>query len=363
MFHEIREAMLALGPGGLLGWQWLGVILLLPVCWLGGRVLSWVSRRILRRLVVRTAVTWDDDLVRELRGPLTLAGGLGLAALTRPLLDLPPAWSRSFDQVLRSLLFMTVFWSLLRGVTIVGHALARSGWATQRPSSRALIPLGARVMYVVVLAVGSVAVLSQLGYPVASLVAGLGIGGLALALAGQKTIENLFGAFSLGIDQPFCEGDFVRVDDCVGTLEALGLRSTRIRTLDRTLVSIPNGRLSEMRLETFAARDRIRLACTLGLVYGTTAQQMRQILLGLEAVLRGHDAIWPDAVVVRFKEFASSSLDIEIMAWFQTKDWSRFQAIRQDVLLAFMDVVEREGSSFAFPTQTIHLAGTAAPVR
>ena len=135
--------MLALGPGGLLGWQWLGVILLLPVCWLGGRVLSWVSRRILRRLVVRTAVTWDDDLVRELRGPLTLAGGLGLAALTRPLLDLPPAWSRSFDQVLRSLLFMTVFWSLLRGVTIVGHALARSGWATQRPSSRALIPLGA----------------------------------------------------------------------------------------------------------------------------------------------------------------------------------------------------------------------------
>jgi len=147
----------------------------------------------------------------------------------------------------------------------------------------------------------------------------------------------------------------VKIEDFVGTVEAIGLRSTRVRTLDRTLATIPNGKLADMRLESFTARDRIRLACVVGVVYGTTAAQMRSVLSGLERVLREHPKIWPDAVVVRFKEFAASSLDIEVMAWFQTPDWGEFQLIRQDVLLAFMEVVESAGTSFAFPTQTVHL--------
>jgi MscS family membrane protein len=201
-----------------------------------------------------------------------------------------------------------------------------------------------------------VAVLSLLGYPVASLVAGLGIGGLAVALAAQKTVENLFGAFSIGVDQPFREGDFVKIEDFVGTVEAVGLRSSRFRTLDRTVITIPNGRLADMRLESFTARDRLRLATVIGLEYRTTAAQMRDVLEGFERVLRSHPRIWLDAVVVRFREFAASSLDIEIMAWFQTADWAEFQLIRQEILLQFMDVVERAGTSFAFPTQTVHIA-------
>jgi MscS family membrane protein len=157
------------------------------------------------------------------------------------------------------------------------------------------------------------------------------------------------------VDQPFRVGDFVRVEDFVGTVEEIGLRSTRFRTLDRTLVTIPNGRLADMRLESFTARDRMRLACIVGLVYETTAEQMRAVLEGLERVLRDHPLIWPDTVVVRFKEFGDSSLNIEVMAWFQTPVWSEFQLIRQEVLLGFMDVVEKAGSSFAFPTRTLHL--------
>jgi MscS family membrane protein len=113
-------------------------------------------------------------------------------------------------------------------------------------------------------------------------------------------------------------------------------------------------------LETFAARDRLRLACTVGLVYETTESQMRTVLAGLERVLSEHPKIWPDAVTVRFKELAASSLDIEIMAWFTTSDWAEFQAIRQDVLLSFMKVVESAGTSFAFPTRTVHLASGRA---
>jgi MscS family membrane protein len=111
-----------------------------------------------------------------------------------------------------------------------------------------------------------------------------------------------------------------------------------------------------MRLESYTARDRMRLACTVGLVYETTAAQMRQVLEGLEAVLRAHPKIWPDTVVVRFKELAASSLDIEVMACFQTPDWGEFQLIRQEVLLDFMAVVERAGTGFAFPTRTVHVA-------
>jgi MscS family membrane protein len=221
---------------------------------------------------------------------------------------------------------------------------------------RAFLPIAARMGKVAVATLAVVVGLSELDYPVASLLAGLGIGGLAFALAAQKTVENLFGAVAISLDQPIREGDFVKVEDFVGTVEAIGLRATRIRTLDRTLISLPNGKVADMRLESFSARDRMRLACEIGLEYRTTEQQMREVLAGLEGVLRSHPKIWPDAVVVRFKQFGASSLDIEIMAWFETADWGEFQLIRQEVLLQFMGVVERAGTSFAFPTRTIHLA-------
>jgi MscS family membrane protein len=256
---------------------------------------------------------------------------------------------------LRAGFLVALFWSAGRGIDVLSAVVVGSSWATSRPTYRALVPLAGRVAKVLVVAVAMVALLSELGYPVVSLVAGLGLGGLAFALAAQKTVENLFGAFTLGADQPFREGDFVRLEDIVGTVEAIGLRSTRIRTLDRTLVTVPNGKLAEMRVESFAARDRIRLACTLGLVYQTNAGQLRQVLSGIERLLRNHTKIWGDNVVVRFSALGPSSLDIEVMAWFVTTDWGEFQGIRQDVLLGFMEVVEAAGTAFAYPTSTVHM--------
>src|SRR5262249_50392579 len=119
--------------------------------------------------------------------------------------------------------------------------------------------------------------------------------------------------------------------------------------------SVPNGKLAELRLESFAARDRLRFACTLGLARNTTAKQMKEVLAGLERVLCEQPKIWPDSLTVRFKQIGPSSLDIEVNAWFLTTDADEFMEIRQDVLLLFMLVVESAGSSFAFPTQTVHL--------
>jgi MscS family membrane protein len=109
-------------------------------------------------------------------------------------------------------------------------------------------------------------------------------------------------------------------------------------------------------LESFTERDRLRLATVIGLVYSTSAAQLRDVISGFESVLRNHPKIWPEAVIVRFREFAASSLDIEIMAWFLTNDWGEFQRIREEILIQFMEVVERAGTSFAFPTRTIHVA-------
>jgi MscS family membrane protein len=223
-----------------------------------------------------------------------------------------------------------------------------------------VLSIGGRFAKVAVVVIAGIVALAQLGVSVGSLIAGLGIGGLAVALAAQKTLENLFGTLSIGVDQPMREGDVVKLYGVVGTVETIGLRSTRLRTLDRTIITIPNGELANQRIESLTVRDRLRLATTIGLVYATTSQQMRAILGELEAILRRHPKIWPRDIVVRFKELAASSLDIEIMAWFQTTDFAEFQGIRQDVLLDFMAAIERNGSAIAFPTRTIHVASGGA---
>ena len=344
------------GPFDVLWWQWIALPLALVLAWILGRILSSITRAVLGRIAARTDAEWDEVLVKRVSGPLTLGWGMGAAELLVRALGLYEPAELFATRLLHAGLLLALFWALWRSVDVVRDLMESSSWARERSASRSLVPLGARTAKAVVLCIGLVAVVSQLGYPVASLIAGLGVGGLAVALAAQKTVENLFGAYSLGVDQPLREGDFVRVGDVLGTVEAIGLRSTRIRTLDRTLISVPNGKLADMSIETFAARDRIRLACTIGLVYDTNHAQMQTIIAGFEKTLRDHPRIWPDTVVVRFGNFGASSLDVEVMAWFETTDFNEFRDFRQQVLLEFMRVVEEAGSSFAFPTQTVHLA-------
>lgn len=356
LVEHLPPALLVPGPRGLLYWQWIALPLLLLVAIPLGIFLSRVTRWFLSRIVRRTASTWDDELLKRYHSPVTTIWAIVAVYALVPFVQLLSPAEQFIHRVLQVGFYFVFFWMMWRTIDVLRHATGQSRWVVNHLAFRALLPLTARVAKVAVFALGAIALLSQLGYPITSLVAGLGIGGLALALAAQKTVENLFGAFSIGADQPFVEGDFVKIEDFVGTVEAIGLRSTRIRTLDRTIITMPNGKLADMRLESFSVRDRMRLSTILGLVYETTPAQMRAVLEGLERVLRNHPKIWPDAVVVRFQSFGESSLNIEVMAWFQTADWSEFQLIRQDVLLQFMDVVKDEGSDFAFPTRTLHLA-------
>jgi len=351
--------LLRSGPFDIAWWQWLALPGVLLLAWTAGKVLGWATRRLLGRLAARTTTRWDDVLLARLGGPLTLFWAVAAAWLLKLPLGFSEMAEAQVDRILRIGVVVTTFWAGVRAVDVGFLVLAETPTAKASGIGRGLLPMLRRATQIAVLAMAVVAVLTDLGYPVASLLAGLGIGGLALAFAAQKTLENLFGSVSISVDQPFQVGDFVKVEGgLTGTVEELGLRSTRIRTLDRTVVTIPNGKLADQRIETFAPRDRCRLNFTMGLVYATTAAQMRGVLGGVEALLRGHPRVWAEGIGVRFVGLSVSTLDVEVVAWFDTADWNEFQAIRQEVLLGIMEVVERAGTAFAFPTQTILLEGS-----
>jgi MscS family membrane protein len=335
-------------------WQWLLLPLLAGAAWIVALSLSRVTRALIAHVTRRTK-SWDAAQLDLLAGPFTLGWAVALLSPALRWLRLDRDARDGLHSVMHAVGLLAFFWGLARSIDVLRQLISNSSWGRLHSATRSLLPLGVKVGKVVVVALGLVALLSEFGYPVTSLVAGLGIGGVAVALGAQKTLENLFGALAIGTDQPFLVGDYVRVGDIQGNVENTGLRSTRIRTPDRTLITIPNGKLADLQIESFAVRDRLRFNCRVALVYGTRAEQLRAILDGFEAVLREQPKLWPSDMSVRFVGFGESSLNIDINAVFATTDYDEFSLVRQDTLLRFMHVVERAGSAFAFPTRTVHI--------
>jgi MscS family membrane protein len=359
--QHLPASLLARGPRGLLWWQWVAIPVLVILAYGLGSLLGWATRRILGHIAARTKTRWDDLLLAKIASPLTWLWAIAIVTAFHSALLLDDAAIGVLQRILRSATYLVFFWAGFRAVDVAFAIAAEAPWTRADAGLAGLLPLGRRLAKVIVIAIGLIAALNELGFQVASLLAGLGIGGIAIALAAQKTVEHLFGSVAIGVDQPFRTGDFVKVDDFTATVETIGLRSTRFRTLDRTLISIPNGRLADMKTETFAARDRIRLNVNLGLAYDTTAAQMREVLARIEATLRAHPKLSAeDAPSVRFTALQDSTLNVEVMAWFATRDWGEFTALRQDLFLAFMEIVERAGTSFAYPTRTLHLVSDRA---
>ena len=176
-----------------------------------------------------------------------------------------------------------------------------------------------------------------------------------MALGAQKTVENLVGGLSIIFDQPVNVGDFCKFGDTVGTVEKIGVRSTRIRTLNRTLVSIPNADFSTRSIENYAPRDMFLFRTTLGLRYETSSDQMRYILVELRKILYAHPKVDPDPARVRFLGYASDCLQVEIYAYTHAEDWNDFLGIQEDINLRIAKVIEDSGSGFAFPSQTLYL--------
>jgi MscS family membrane protein len=360
MTDYLPKSLLELGPWGLAYWQWIGIGVAIVIAFIVGRILSRLVLWIGHRVVTRTESTVDDEALKRLNRPVRFLGKVISARVVVPLIELPDNVESAVCNVLLALIGVGIVWCVICLIDVVVSRLALADWAKARPASRSLLMLAGRILKVLLVIIATITFLGSFGVPVGSLIAGVGIGGIALAFGAQKTVENLFGAFAIGIDQPLREGDFVKTDDTtMGTVESVGLRSTRIRTLDRTIVSMPNGKLADTKIETFGERDRVRLHTMITLTYSTTSAQIRQVVANIEAVLHAHPDTYKEEIVVKFRALGSTSLDIEVMTWYAGTDFTRFRDWRQEMLLAFMGVVEQAGAQFAFPTQTLHIASVA----
>ena len=192
--------------------------------------------------------------------------------------------------------------------------------------------------------------------PRSAALAGLGVGGIAVALAAQKTLENVIAGVSLIADQAVHVGDFLKLGEISGTVEDVGLRSTRIRTLDRTVVSVPNGQIANMSLEIFSARDKFWFHPLVSLRYETTPVQVGSIVTGIRELLIAHSRLDSQSVRVNFLRLSTFSLDVDIFAYVFARDWVEFLDIQEELLLSVMDIVKQAGAEIAFPSQTMYLA-------
>ena len=221
-----------------------------------------------------------------------------------------------------------------------------------------MLRLARRVADVLVIAAGGLVTLHYFGVDPTAALAGLGIGGIAVALAAQKTLENVIGGLSIIFDKAVRVGDFLKLGETIGTVDYIGLRSTRIRTLDRTILSVPNGQIANVNIETLSARDKFWFHHFVGLRYETTAGQMRAVVDGIRTHLAAHPTVdRSEPIRVRFFRFGPFSLDVEVFAYIFASDWEAFLETQQELLLDVMDIVERAGAVIALPSQTLHLAG------
>jgi MscS family membrane protein len=340
---------------GLELWQWLGLVALPIAGWLVSLFLAGTTTRVLGHLFTRRGRDLDERIVRVVRGPVRLALTVLVFEVGRHQLALDIPVQELLLVLERLAWLVSAAWLVFRCIDIAVLGLRVRA---ERRGNLGLVPVLLplqRFAKVLIVAIGVLAVLGTLGVNITAAVAGLGVGGIAVALAAQKTIENLFGGINLFADRPVRVGDFFRYGDQVGTVEEIGLRSTRVRTLDRTVVTIPNAEFSNLRLENFARRDRMRLWTMIGVRYETTPDQLRYLLARLREILLAHPRVTDDPARVRFFGFGAYSLDLEVFAYVDTPDWSEFLGIREDVYLRFMDAIKESGTGFAFPSSTTYV--------
>lgn len=322
-------------------------------------VVTTIFFAVLKRWASKTETTLDDKLFHALESPVaTLISVAGAMAALR-VLKLSEMGDRVVGYLSTFAFSVVVFWILLRAFNaILDHA---HEVAVQRQMGVApLMPWLKKALLVVFFAVGLLMVAKNLGLDVGAALTTLGIGGLAFALAAQDTIANVFGSVVVATDQPFKVGETVQIGDNIGVVEDIGLRSTRIRTLAKSLLVIPNKTVAGETVTNLSRFNGRRIEFVVGLTYSTTADQMEAVVGEIRMLLQTDAEIDPTSVTVYFRDFNTSSLDIYVLYNAKDGDFHRHMALRQRINLALMRLVEARGLSMAYPTQTLLFDGEIA---
>ena len=333
---------------GQAAWKWLALTLILGFFALLLRLAYRLSRRGSNEHPFRRA------LAQMALPAFFIIATPAVAYLALVQINLRGSAANALELVATAVIYLAGAWISWRLAPVVAEAAIASPHIPTDSVDAHLIRICTRLLGMVAGAVLLAMGADRLGIPVYGIVAGLGVGGLAIALAAQPTVENLIGGLSLFADKSIRVGDFCRCGTDAGTVETIGIRSTWIRGADRTLTTIPNAALSKMSVVNFGRRDKMLIQSTIGVRYETSPEQLRYLLAKIREMLLGHPRIHPDAVRARFIGFGASSLDIEVFAYVTTTVRAEFLAIQEDVLLRVMDLVEQCGTGFAFPSQTLY---------
>lgn len=280
-------------------------------------------------------------------------------------LSFPTEWEMRSDRVLgfrfvlvqifEGAVIFGITWYLVRIVEFIGLVMAARASRTETMMDDQFVPFAKSALKIIIAGIGFLIFLGAVfNLNVVSILTGLGIGGLAFALAAKETLENLLGSFTIFLDKPFKMGDLIKVGEVEGRIESIGFRSTRIRALDRTLVTVPNKKMVDFELLNDTEREVRRAKFSIGLTYSTSAEQLKIVMQEIIEAINAHPITEPDPLV-RFNEFGSSSLDIIVIYLARTPDIGDFLKVQEEINFGIMEIVKKNGCDFAFPSQTVYV--------
>lgn len=334
-------------------WRWVALAVLLPMALTIGRLIAGLLMRLLAPVCKPLDPTGACNFAGRFIGPLQAFLALALFRAGSAWIPLS-ALSRFYtDRVLSLATLLLMIWTGSRSLDFMVARIRLSLRARHASLSQSVLPLISRITKGILFVFAVTFTLANWGFDMTTVLAGVGIGGIAIALAAQKTVENLFGGIAIITDAPVSVGDFCRFGDRVGTVEDIGLRSTQVRTLDRTLVTIPNGEFSSMTLENFSRRDKVWFHHTLNLKKDTSPDQVRRIVALIEQILRSHPKVEVGSMPVRFVGGGAASLDVEIFAYIHTSDYDEYLRIQQDLLLPMMSATTEANENAGPPTSLV----------
>jgi MscS family membrane protein len=356
--HKLPSVLVKHQFAGMPLWQWAAMLAAIPAA----AVLGWLILALLEvplRWWARRRGQVEVANWRSVSGPAWLLAGTLIHQVFVVYLRMPLLPRHYYFEVTSIALILSATWILWRFVRWSLHRVRTRALARGHAGTGSLVLMGERILKPLIFVLGVLAVLGNLGFNMSTALAGLGIGGLAIGFGAQKTIENLFGGVSVLGDEVFRVGDSCRFGDRTGVVEDIGLRSTRIRTDDRTLLAIPNGTVATINLENLSRRDKILFKTNLGLRVDSKPDHVRFVLTEVRRLLYSHPKIETATVRVRLTDVAGSSLTIEVFSYILTRDFNEYAAVREDLLLRILDVIENSGGTLALPAQTLYLSRDA----
>lgn len=339
-------------------WKYMGFVVYVLFALVLYKLLAFVFDAIFKRIASKIGQdNLGSNIVVTISGPASILIVVLLLLSFIPTLEFPPKLNMVFIYILKiSIPIVSIFISF-RIINVISLILERLASKTKSTLDDHLVPFARKGMKGFMFVLGIFYILDVLNINITPLLAGVSIGGLAFALAAQDTVKNLFGSLTIFIDQPFGVGDWIKFSDGEGVVEEIGIRSTRIRTFENSLISIPNGKIGDIAINNIGKRNYRRYNTTLGVTYQTPMNVLEEFINGVKSILSLHTAtVKDDSIQTAFFEYNPSSLNIRVNMFFDVPDYQAELKARQEINISIYRLAEKLGVEFAYPTQTLHFA-------